>query len=456
MFGVNFAGEALPPLLIFPTSAKDPSNYKLKADFAASLPQMKAIFGFNEERYHNVPFAMNPKGGMTKDMLFQFFTRCIIPLYPKSADNKQNRVLVKIDSGPGRRDPETLLKLRSNGFHLYPGMPNGTSTGQELDQMFGYLKKLIYENRSRLWAARFRLEGEAAALSMADVGSIVFGGVVTLTDGSTIELVDAFAQSMDAAHVHKAMDKCGYCPSTRVTLKSSQIRHEIVETEDGDIDEEADPYGALLDELERKNREACEALSLDGYELADNLRRTVGRVTMNQVRGRASTVTEPNTRERQDAIMKVATASGWFHVTNGGAPMTCDDALIAFARKNQEKLAKELEKRKEQFDAHQELTVAAANVMSSKTDCKSWLKDLPPPTVDEWTEEDDERLESLYAGEIVDFDKDVGLQRCFDTEDEGVALKLLSFNKQRRKKVLLCAIQGLDAAEWQEINDELP
>ncbi|CAB9531097.1 unknown protein [Seminavis robusta] len=496
MFGVNFAGEVLPPLFIFPTGATDKKNYKLKADFAATLPQLKATYGFNTERYHNVPFAVNPKGGMTKEMLSEFFSRCIIPLYPKSSDNVDNRVLVKIDSGPGRNNPDTLVYLRSLGFHLYPGMPNGTSTGQELDQMFGYLKKHIYENRAILWAARFRLEGASATLTMADVGSMVFGGVVTLTDGSTVELVDAFSEAMDAAHIHKAMDKCGYCPSTRVALKSSQIRHEVIESEDGGIDEDADPYGALLDELERKNRQAIEALHLNGYDLADNLRRSINRVTVNQVRGRASTITEPNSRERQEAIQKVgtSTAGGWFHVTNGGAPMTCDDALIAFARKDQEKQARELEKKKEKWESFQEVTAAAQQVLQQKKDSKAWkkadlqvaiqfkqgpiptephnekvsvnkpqllalwnakYKDMPEPTVEEWTEEDDSMLESLYAGEIVDFDRDVGLQRCWETEEDAIALRLLSFNKQRRKNVLLHVIEELEATEWDEIEADL-
>ncbi|CAB9500511.1 hypothetical protein SEMRO_85_G045320.1 [Seminavis robusta] len=42
MFGINFAGEVLPPLLLFPTKAQNPSNYKLKVDMAKCLPQLEA------------------------------------------------------------------------------------------------------------------------------------------------------------------------------------------------------------------------------------------------------------------------------------------------------------------------------------------------------------------------------------------------------------------------------
>ena len=143
-----------------------------------------------------------------------------------------------------------------------------------------------------------------------------------------------------------AMNKCGYCPSTRAALKATQIQHEVIEDEEGNIDETADPYGSLLNELEQQNEAACNGLLQQGYALADKLRRTPRRITAEQVRGRAAVKTLPNTRERQDAIMSISTAGGWFHVTNGGGPMTSDDALIAFARKGGLKRVEELEKRR--------------------------------------------------------------------------------------------------------------
>lgn len=153
MFGLNFANEALPPLFIFPSKAKD-SNYKLKVDFAATVPQLKARYGYSATRYHNIPFAMNAKGGMNKEMLVEFFDRVVLPLYPDAADNERSRLLIKIDSGPGCNNPDCLTRLRARGGYLYPGLPNGTECGQECDQLFAFLKRLIYANRSKLLGSK--------------------------------------------------------------------------------------------------------------------------------------------------------------------------------------------------------------------------------------------------------------------------------------------------------------
>lgn len=254
MFGINFAGEALPPLLIFPTRGKDPKNYKMRVEFALNLPQLKAQYGFSSVRWFNVPFAMNPKGGMNNKMFVKYVKDCILPLYPNVTDDNLNRLILKCDSGPGRNNPEVLLAIRSVGGDLYPGMPNGTEIGQECDQIFGYMKKLTYQNRDKLFASRFKLEGEFAKLSMADISAIVFGGKVTIIHGSEVELVPAFEHAMDSTHIKAAMEKCGYCPSTRAALQAPQVRHQVVEDEDGVIDLDADPYGALLNELEKRMR----------------------------------------------------------------------------------------------------------------------------------------------------------------------------------------------------------
>ncbi|CAB9516025.1 hypothetical protein SEMRO_756_G197690.1 [Seminavis robusta] len=385
MFGINFAGEALPPLLVFPTQAKNPSNYKLKVEFAKCLPQLKARYGFDEPRTHNVPFAMNPKG---------------------------------------------------------------------------------------------------------DIASIIFGGTVTLVDGSTIQLPDAFSVGLDKEHILEAMQKCGYCPSTRAALKATQIRHEIMESEEGDIDNVADPYGSLLNELEEQNIAAVRELEAAGYTLANSLQRTCKRVTAAQTAGRNSTITIPNSRERQDAIMKISTAGGWFQVTNGGAPMTCDDALIAYARKDMIKEAEELEKKKQQCSTGDDVAMEAAKILEAGKDYKDWLKGelqvmiqwkqgpnpltpfddkvkqnkpllvklweekyaaIEASTEDVWTNDDEAKLAQLQAGEINCFSKDVGLERCIETEDDYLVKRLLTIGPKRRQKVVVGVLNAIEQEEADDI-----
>ncbi|CAB9513798.1 unknown protein [Seminavis robusta] len=368
MFGLNFAGEALPPLLLFPSHAKNPANYKLKADFAKCLPQVEAIYGFDKPRAHNIPFAMNPKGSMTKEMLNDFFERCVLPLYPDCADTKESSLLIKVNSGPGRLNPPMLRLLRSRGAHLYPGMPNGTEVGQECDQVFSYLKKLVYENRQRLWQARFRLEGESASLSMSDVTSLVFGGSVTMIDGSSIELENAFTKALDKDHIHEAMDKCGYCPSTRQALKATQIRHEIVESE------------------------AARKILLEGKDAKD-LRKP-----------------------------ELAMLIQWKQGANPAAP-------------NNEKIK-----------------------VNKPVLLKLWNEKysaMQAPDDGDWTEQDEERLDQLRTGDITCFSKDVGLERCMETEDDYLATRLLAIASDRRESILLNVLHKMKTEEAEAIISSL-
>lgn len=321
---------------------------------------------------------------------------------------------------------------------------------------------------------------------MADVALLVFGGKAVMVDGSEVELVNAFEQAMDAKHIDAAAKKCGYCPSTRVALKSMQIRHEIVEGKDGLVDDDADPYGCLLSELEKQSKEACSYLQEQGFHLADNLQRKARRVTAAQAEGRSSTVTEPNTRKRQDAIMSILTAGGWFHVTNGGGPMNCDDALIAYARKEMLKRAAELETRKQGCSKTDTAATAVSKIVKDGNDYTKWKRGelqtmirwkqgpnpVPPnndnvnqnkpillqlwkdkyqameaPEIIGWDSDDEDEMQRLLNGDIYHFEDDVGLTRCMDTEDEGIATRLLAVGKTRREKILLNVLKSIDNDE---------
>ena len=488
MMGINLAGEALPPLLIFPTKSKDPDNYKYKSEMAKHLPQLTGIYGFESRKHVNVPFAMNEKGGMNKELFHQYFSKVLFPIYPDARDSAGHRLMAKADSGPGRMNPSMLLAdLRARGVSLYPGLPNGTEVGQECDQMFAYFKGLVYKNREDLYSARFRVEGDKASLSWNDIGLCVFGGTATLVDGSEIVLEKAFELAFTPQHIATARKACGYCPSTRSALQAPQIRHEVIEDEFGDIDEEADVYGLLLNELEQQNKDAVEKLidEMD-YQLAAGLRRSVQRVTAAQTVARAGTRTIPNSRARQDAIMAASTAGGFFHATNGGCPMTCDDALLAYSRKNMQGRAKEFEKRKKDNEAAIKLFADASliltkdkwtkpdyqvmikwkqlaavglgdgdyedNISQNKPQLKKLWEEkyvmLPDPPAPSWTEADEAALEAMEQGEVTDFLVDTGIKQCQDTEDDYLVGRLLrGIGTERRKKVLAAVFDDIDPEE---------
>ena len=60
--------------------------------------------------------------------IFKYLLNSIVPLLTDTvADEPGKCVLIKIDSGPGRRNVEMLARLKNLGFYLYPGVPNTTS-----------------------------------------------------------------------------------------------------------------------------------------------------------------------------------------------------------------------------------------------------------------------------------------------------------------------------------------
>ena len=42
------------------------------------------------------------------------------------------------------------------GFYFFPGLPNGTELGQEMDQVFALLKSIIEENQRALYKLLFQ------------------------------------------------------------------------------------------------------------------------------------------------------------------------------------------------------------------------------------------------------------------------------------------------------------
>jgi hypothetical protein len=234
---------------------------------------------------------------------------------------------------------------------------------------------------------------------------------------------------------------CNVGPATRNALTSSRIRHEAVFSENGELDEEADPYGALLLELETQNHKACDRLvQMWGHTSANTIcRRDINRISERQTEARMSVVTLPHTRERQELLTLATRAGDWFRVTNGGGPMNCSDALLGIITKNlDEELEKLEQKRADCWKLVEKKAAADAVLADEARPYANWrmdefktmviwkqgLKPLPPgqgvsgktkaqlkalweqkysrmeaPT-DEWTEQDDARLERLNAGDI--------------------------------------------------------
>lgn len=62
-------------------------------------------------------------------------------------------MLLKADSGPGRKNTELLVYLRVRGFYFIPGLPNSTHVTQEMELLIGKLKFFL-KNLEKLTRGR--------------------------------------------------------------------------------------------------------------------------------------------------------------------------------------------------------------------------------------------------------------------------------------------------------------
>ena len=262
-------GQALPPHFQLCTAAQTVETQAINFDCFLKAPGIKGTWGCGEETVKYVTFGCNKKGGMDSEELNKYLTQAIMPLYPDAADVPGKRVMIKIDSGPGRNNEEMLVSLRLRGFYLLPGLPNSTHVTQETDQNYGMFKTYQRSNLEVLTALCIRFR---TTLTVSDLVTIVFGGQVkkenTITGASyNLELEEAFDKAFSRLSNLKSWLKVGAVPLTRACMYHKDVVHEIVDDEDGTIviDEEEgageNKEAAKLRMLEECNHSVCSYLT---------------------------------------------------------------------------------------------------------------------------------------------------------------------------------------------------
>ena len=303
---------------------------------------------------------------MTNDILHRWLGKHFVTYFPSVCDLPGHRVWLKLDTGPGRQTSEFLSWARVEGIDIAPGLPNSTEMGQEMDQLFGPFKNSIYWNRKLLLDVKGKLEKN-------DIGHIIFGGEIVVNGKERIYLEKSFERFLSADHIKKARVKCGYCPATRNALFSKKLRSELVENEQGDIvdDEAADPYTQTLVDIEKLNHDTVEELVKKGYTHALEAKRNAMRVSMLNGKFGGAT-TEPHTEERRALLEKVRYAGDFFHVTGGGGVVNSADMLLAMERKEMQKQAEEIEKKKALIEKFADIKQKATNIFNQPY--SSWKK----------------------------------------------------------------------------------
>ena len=80
---MTYGLEALPPLLILPTSADNP---RIPEELILLLPQVKGKFGHKRVKHFDFMIATSEKGGMTSQIFEKYLRYLIRCLYPDVSD----------------------------------------------------------------------------------------------------------------------------------------------------------------------------------------------------------------------------------------------------------------------------------------------------------------------------------------------------------------------------------
>lgn len=175
------------------------------------MKPVKGKWGHEEETSYLPSVAMNEKGGMNDEEFLKYFTTNLTKLYPDAADVPGKRVMLKVDSGPVRLNPELLVKARTYGFLIYPGVPNTTAVTQETDQNYGPFKTQFQKNLEELNNARVGKCTTSIAPWL--VGLLVFGGRDPVS--KHVMKTCAFSVGFCKEQNLDAWLKCGAAPLTR-------------------------------------------------------------------------------------------------------------------------------------------------------------------------------------------------------------------------------------------------
>ena len=104
--GSSAVGEAILPHFQFTTAAQSDETKRLQCDIQSFMPKVRGKFGCEEEKMWSMTYGMNAKGGMDEEEFDKYVFGSLIPLYPDAEDTPGKRVMLKVDSGPGRMNVE--------------------------------------------------------------------------------------------------------------------------------------------------------------------------------------------------------------------------------------------------------------------------------------------------------------------------------------------------------------
>ncbi len=418
--GSNATGEALPPHFQFQTKATTDDGQRIRNEVFQFCPRVVGKFGTKAETSWDCTFGLNTKGGMDDREFVQYVTNSILPLYPETRDRKGHRLLLKCDSGPGRLQVELLAQLRHLGVYLYPGVPNTTAVTQETDRTYGVFKSKYRANLEDLVDELVR-SNKPVSVPQYKHGLLVFGGVDPDTG---LHLPSAFEEGFSRVNCLNSWKKIGAAPLTRACLKDPQVTKSM----DSDKD-----FALLVNSVQEANDYAVYALTEGGFDGSA----LQGLMEIKPADNRMGPITERMSRERIELLARANTHGKKFFAT-GGSHVCSDDFFKAQALQARDDEIEQMIKLKKLLLGKTELRNKAMGILVAKSsffesnnyrevstkeldvllswygvDIKGMKKpekvekwkeirgsNTEPPTIEGWTEKDEEKLRALTNKDI--------------------------------------------------------
>ena len=356
--GSNADGEPFPPHFQLKTLAQSEERERTSIQWFVNCKDTIAQFGHSKRKAFPCTFGMNEKAGMNSVELDKYMDGSILPLYPDVQDKPGKRVIMKLDSGPGRMNVEMLAALRLKGIYLVPGVPNTTGKTQETDQNYGPFKGMFRGNVRDLSQARF---DRNLSLQVTDLPLLVFGGTCQKTG---VVLNDAFSSAFSVESNLACWKKCGSVPLTRAPVFAKDVRREVpvghAAAVGASLPSTEDPELEKLKSMESMNQFYCGVLDSNGYD-GSKLRKDAPK------RKTHVAVTQEHSAERVLAIKKAKTAGQMFYAT-GGSHVNSDSFFRARALASRSHEIKELEEKKTQRGKYCKEQRAAVMMLKSKGD----------------------------------------------------------------------------------------
>ena len=176
-YGFTLRGEALPPLYILDSKAKDETNFKFDTRVCEGLPMPTAKLGQKSPRKWPSAIAVRKKGGMNTSLWHELNRKVYLPGWKGKLSRTTVRdavtkklitgpLILKTDAGPGRLATEgESIDFREEmidlGVHILLSIPNGTECNADPDQLYAEFKPRCKKSTIRAAGVKMLLRVQA-------------------------------------------------------------------------------------------------------------------------------------------------------------------------------------------------------------------------------------------------------------------------------------------------------